>query len=90
MYERQVIVNDSLKTEMDLLGERINLIYNTSIHKIDSLKNANKVQNALIVEKDSIIKNAQRDFLVFLDSLEKDLEHLSDQALENLINIQKR
>jgi len=90
MYEWQVVVNDSLQAEMDLLGERMNIIYNTSIRKIDSLKTIIAQQNVLITVQDSIIANAQKDFQVFLDSLENDLEHLSDQALQNLINIQKR
>jgi hypothetical protein len=90
MYEWQVVINDSLQAEMDLLGERMNIIYSTSIRKIDSLKTIIAQQNVLITGQDSIIANAQKDFQVFLDSLENDLEHLSDQALQNLINIQKR
>ena len=89
-YEHQVIVNDSLQAEINLLGERLDLIYTTSIRKIDSLKNVIYRQNSLITEQDSIINNSHRDFQVFLDSLEYDLEHLSNQALQNLINIQKR
>jgi hypothetical protein len=90
MYEWQVVINDSLQAEMDLLGERMNIIYSTSIRKIDSLKTIIAQQSVLITGQDSIIANAQKDFQVFLDSLENDLEHLSDQALQNLINIQKR
>ena len=90
MYEKQIVVSDSLRSKIDLLKERIDLIYNTSIWKIDSLKNIIDQKDAFIIQQDSIITNASRDFQVFLDSLEYDLEHLSDQALENLINIQKR
>ena len=90
MYEKQIVVSDSLRSKIDLLEERMDLIYTTSIRKIDSLKTIIESKNVMIEEKDSIIINASKDFQVFLDSLEYDLEHLSDQALENLINIQKR
>jgi hypothetical protein len=104
MYEQQVVVNkslaadnDSLKADMDLLKVRMQLIYDTSIFKIDSLhsvvtqkNNTIAQQNITIAQQDSLITNAQRDFQVFLDGLENDLENLSDQALQNLINIQKR
>jgi hypothetical protein len=90
MYEKQIVVSDSLRSKIDLLEERMELVYDISIRKIDSLKNIIDQKDVLIVQQDSIITNASRDFQVFLDSLEYDLEHLSDQALENLINIQKR
>ena len=90
MYEKQVVVNDSLQADMNLLEVRMNLIYTTSIFRIDSLKAVVGQKNILIAQQDSLITNAQRDFQTFLDSLEYDLEHLSAQALQNLINIQKR
>jgi hypothetical protein len=81
---------DSLQSRYDDLNYQVSYldslnreILRTSISKIDSLKN-------VIPAKDSIIANSQRDFILFLDSLEYKLENLSQSGLQNLINLQNR
>ena len=86
MYEQQVVVNDSLQAKITLLDQRLDLIYNASVQKIDSLKNAVAQKNIQIAQKDSIINMLNQ----LPQIIEDDLEHLSDKALQNLINIQKR